>query len=163
MWARISAILFTATRRFSRRDDPRLRAVSGLTCQLAERFAADPHVQTHQRAVTDSRHARLFINDVASRTRSFHSIAHPPPGSRAWTAFRQDRRCARGDARPVLRSRSLTRIDVLKMDIQGGEAMALEGAAGLLAREGSPPDLSRSRVRPPVRRPGILFRCDRYP
>jgi FkbM family methyltransferase len=104
--------------------------------QLADRFAADPRVHAHQRAVTNSAGTRRFyVNDLdvtnsllpldpatadwhVGSTRSERTIEVP--------AVTLDQFCA---------AEGLTRIDLLKMDIQGGEAMALEGAAGLLARK----------------------------
>lgn len=104
--------------------------------QLAERFATDPHVRAHQRAVTDAAGTRrLYVNDVHVT----NSLLPLNPASAAWAgasaqgldrtvdvpAVTLDQFCA---------AEGLTRIDLLKMDIQGGEGMALEGAAALLAQ-----------------------------
>lgn len=104
--------------------------------QLADRFAADPQVHAHQRAVTDSAGTRRFyVNDLAvtnsllpidPATADWHVGSGRPERTIEVPAVTLDQFCA---------VEGLTRIDLLKMDIQGGEAMALEGAAGLLARK----------------------------
>jgi FkbM family methyltransferase len=105
--------------------------------RLAERFAADPHVRPHQRAVTDSAGTRrLYVNDVHVT----NSLLPLNPAAAGWAGA-----SARGQDRTVevpavtldefCAAEDLGTIDLLKMDIQGGEGMALEGAAGLLARQ----------------------------
>jgi FkbM family methyltransferase len=105
--------------------------------QLAERFAADAQVRTHQCAVTDSPGPRRFFSNEVALTNSLLRLNpvtadwHVGPGQRfdrtvEVSAVTLDQFCA---------AEGLALIDVLKMDIQGGEAMALEGAAGLLARK----------------------------
>ncbi len=78
---------------------------------------------------------RLYINDVHVT----NSLLPLNPASAAWAgasdqgldrtvevvAVTLDQFCT---------AEGLTRIDLLKMDIQGGEGMALEGATGLLAQ-----------------------------
>jgi len=104
--------------------------------RLVERFTADPHVCPHQRAVADAAGLRrLYFNDVHET----NSLLPLNPASVAWAGA-----SAHGLDRTVdvpsvtldqfCTAEGLGRIDLLKMDIQGGEAMALEGAAGLLER-----------------------------
>jgi FkbM family methyltransferase len=111
---------------------------------LADRFAADPQVHAHQRAVADGAGTRRFyVNDLAvtnsllpidPATADWHLGSGPdelvasgrPERTIEVPAVTLDQFCA---------AEGLARIDLLKMDIQGGEAMALEGAAGLLARK----------------------------
>jgi FkbM family methyltransferase len=104
--------------------------------QLAERFATDPQVHTHQRAVTDAVGTRrLYVNDVHVT----NSLLPLNPASAAW-AGASDQGLDRTVDVPAMTldqfctAEGLTRIDLLKIDIQGGEAMALEGATGLLER-----------------------------
>ena len=105
--------------------------------QLAARFAPDPQVRARQAAIADvSGTRRLYVNDEHVT----NSLLPLEPASvsraRASSAGRLD------DAIdvPVLtldefcEAEGLSAIDLLKMDIQGGEGMALEGAARLLAR-----------------------------
>jgi FkbM family methyltransferase len=105
--------------------------------RLVERFAADPRVRPHQAAVTEaSGTRRLYVNEVdvtnsllpldpASVDRAGASSAHGLDQTVDVQAISLDEFCA---------AEGLDRIDLLKMDIQGGEGMALDGAAGLLAR-----------------------------
>jgi FkbM family methyltransferase len=106
--------------------------------ELADRFAADPAVRPHQAAVTDaSGTRRLYVNEAHVT----NSLLPVNPASGDWAragapqgpdkavdvpAITLDEFCA---------AEGLRGIDLLKMDIQGGEGMALEGAAGLLARK----------------------------
>ena len=106
--------------------------------QLVERFAADPSVRPHQAAVADASGTRRFYVNEAHVTNSLLPIdrtsrdraqAGTPQGldkSVDVAAITLDAFCA---------AEGLRAIDLLKMDIQGGEGMALEGAAGLLARQ----------------------------
>jgi FkbM family methyltransferase len=104
--------------------------------RLAERFAGDGMVRTHQAAVADALGVRgLYVNDVDVT----NSLLPLNPASVSW---------ARASARDLDRqvdvpavtldqfcaAEHLAQIDVLKMDVQGGEGMALAGAAGLLER-----------------------------
>lgn len=104
--------------------------------RLAARFATDRLVHAHQRAVTDAAGTRrLYVNDDPFT----NSLLPLDPASAPWTgewdgglrgtvevqAVTLDGFCA---------AEGLTAIDILKMDIQGGEAMALRGASGLLER-----------------------------
>ena len=105
--------------------------------RLAERFSADPHVRAHQRAVTDTAGTRqLYVNEVHVT----NSLLPLNPASAAW-ALASDRDLDKTvDVLAVTldefcTAERLTGIDLLKLDIQGGEGMALEGAAGLLAQQ----------------------------
>ena len=104
---------------------------------LADRFAADRRVRPHQRAVTDVSGMRnLYVND-AHVTNSLLPLV---PSSIGW-AKASSRELGRTVEVPAVTldgfcaAEGLTRIDLLKMDIQGGEALALQGAAGLLSRQ----------------------------
>jgi len=105
--------------------------------RLAERFAADPQVRPQHGAVTNATGTRaLFVNAV-NQTNSLLPL-NPDEIDRARAssehldrtvtvpAVTLDAFCAR---------ERLDRIDLLKMDIQGGEGMALEGASSLLSRK----------------------------
>jgi FkbM family methyltransferase len=102
--------------------------------RLAARFAADPHVRAHQLAVAGAAGTRrLFVNEVDVT----NSLLPLNPDAVDWAraspaaldrtvdveAVTLDRFCA---------AHAVSRIDLLKMDIQGGEGMALEGAHHLL-------------------------------
>jgi FkbM family methyltransferase len=104
--------------------------------ELARRFAADPRVRAHQIAVTDAPGTRrLFVNDAHVT----NSLLPHNPASLEWAGASPD-----GLGRTIdvpaatldafCGAEGLARVDLLKMDIQGGEAMALRGAAQLLAR-----------------------------
>ena len=103
---------------------------------LSERFAGDPRIRPHQRAVTDVPGTRrLYVNDVHVT----NSLLPLVPSSAEWArasgrdldktvdvpATTLDEFCA---------AEGVARIDLLKMDVQGGEGLALRGAAGLLSR-----------------------------
>jgi FkbM family methyltransferase len=105
--------------------------------RLVERFAADPAVHPHQAAVTDASGTRRFYVNEAHATNSLLPVdrtsgdwaqageARGPDTAVDVPAITLDAFCA---------AAGLTGIDLLKLDIQGGEGMALDGAAGLLAR-----------------------------
>lgn len=109
----------------------------GVHRQLAERFAADPRVRAHQLAVTDGPGTRRFFVNEAHVT---NSLLPHNPASVEWAGASRE-----GLGRTIdvpattlddfCRAEGLARIDLLKMDIQGGEAMALRGAARLLERQ----------------------------
>jgi FkbM family methyltransferase len=105
--------------------------------QLAARFAGEPRVHPRRAAVSDSAGTRRFYVNAGDKT---NSLLRLNPSAVGWAgapsaagldnsievpAITLDEFCA---------AESIDRIDVLKMDIQGGEGMALEGASGLLAR-----------------------------
>lgn len=106
--------------------------------QLVERFAGDLQVRPYQRAVTDAAgRRRLYVNDVHVT----NSLLPLNPASVDWARASS----AQGLDKTVevsavtldqfAAAEGLSHIDLLKMDIQGGEGMALEGAAALLARQ----------------------------
>ena len=104
---------------------------------LAARFAADPRVRPHQRAVTDVSGMRhLHVND-AHVTNSLLPLV---PSSVAW-AGASGRDLGTTVEVPTVTldafcaAEGVTRIDLLKMDTQGGEGLALQGAAELLSRQ----------------------------
>ena len=104
--------------------------------QLAERFAADPRIRAHQLAVTDAPGTRRFYVNDAHVT---NSLLPHNPASLDWAGASPDGLGRTIDVSAVTLdafcdAEGLARVDLLKMDIQGGEAMALRGAAGLLAR-----------------------------
>jgi FkbM family methyltransferase len=104
--------------------------------QLAERFAADPRIHAHPVAVTDAPGRRRFHVHDAHVTNSLlpsdaasvdwaWATGGGPPRTIEVTAITLDEFC---------RAEGLPRIDLLKMDIQGGEGLALRGAERLLAQ-----------------------------
>jgi FkbM family methyltransferase len=105
--------------------------------ELARRFAADTRVRTCESAVTDAGGTRRFyVNDVHYENSLFplHPAAAGKPA--AASPQRQDRII---EVRAITidefcAAEGLSDVDLLKMDIQGGEALALEGAARLLGR-----------------------------
>jgi FkbM family methyltransferase len=104
--------------------------------QLAERFAADPRIRAHQLAVTDAPGRRRFYVNDAHVT---NSLLPHNPASPEWAWASGDGLGRSIDVAAITldefcRAEGLARIDLLKMDIQGGEAMALKGAAHLLER-----------------------------
>jgi len=105
--------------------------------QLAERFAADPRIRAHQLAVTNAPGARRFYVNDAHVT---NSLLPHNPASVEWAGASREGLGRTIDVRAVTldefcRAEGLARIDLLKMDIQGGEAMALAGAARLLSEQ----------------------------
>jgi FkbM family methyltransferase len=104
--------------------------------RLAERFASDPNVRAYQRAVTNATGTRrLYVNDVDVT----NSLLPLNPASAAWARASEEELTRTVDVPTqtlddFCAAEGLAAIDLLKMDIQGGEGMALEGAAGLLAR-----------------------------
>lgn len=104
--------------------------------QLAERFAADPRIRAHQLAVTDAPGRRRFYVNDAHVT---NSLLPHNPASPEW-AWASGDGLGRSIEVPAVTldefcsAEGLARVDLLKMDIQGGEAMALRGAARLLER-----------------------------
>jgi FkbM family methyltransferase len=105
--------------------------------RLVERFAADPAVRPHQAAVTDaSGTRRLHVNEAHATNSLLRVDRTPIDWAQAGAASGAD---AAVDVPAITldafcAAEGLTGIDLLKMDIQGGEGMALDGAAGLLAR-----------------------------
>ena len=104
---------------------------------LAARFASDPRVRPHERAVSDvSGTRRLYVNDVDVT----NSLLPLVPSAATWARASDRDLDTTVDVRTVTldafcEAEGLTRIDLLKMDIQGGEGLALRGAAGLLSRQ----------------------------
>ncbi|MEO6238148.1 MAG: FkbM family methyltransferase [Vicinamibacterales bacterium] len=104
--------------------------------RLTDRFAADARVRTHLCAVTDAAGAAaLHVHDADAT----NSLLPTQPGAEAWAGSSD--RCGPTtiEVRTVTldgfcAAQGLTQVDVLKMDIQGGEVMALRGARGLLER-----------------------------
>ena len=104
--------------------------------RLAARFASDPQVRPHQAAVAEDAGTRRFHVNEAHQTNSLFPL-NPTEAARAMAGAPDSSRiievptvtldgfCAR---------EGIAAIDLLKMDIQGGEGLALEGAAGLLSR-----------------------------
>lgn len=105
--------------------------------ELAERFAPEPRVRAHQAAVTDtSGTRRLYVNEVHVT----NSLLALNPESVSWARAASAGGLDTAVEVPALtldefcEAEGISGIDLLKMDIQGGEGMALEGAARLLAR-----------------------------
>lgn len=105
--------------------------------QLAARYAVEPRVHLRRFAVSDRAGTRRFYVNAGDKT---NSLLRLDPSALGWAgsfsapgldssidvhAITLDGFCA---------AESIDRIDVLKLDIQGGEGMALDGASGLLAR-----------------------------
>jgi FkbM family methyltransferase len=105
--------------------------------QLAARFAADPRIRAHQLAVTDAPGRRRFYVHDAHATNSL--LPHDATSVEwAWAAGDGPGRSIEVPAVTLdgfCQAEGLSRIDLLKMDIQGGEAMALRGAGRLLAHQ----------------------------
>lgn len=107
--------------------------------QLVERFAHDPRVRACQSAVTDDAGTRRFyVNDV-----SYGNSLFPLHPASKWAELSGAASSARPaqtiDVRAITldefcAAEGLDEVDLLKMDIQGGEALALEGAARLLGQ-----------------------------
>ncbi len=103
--------------------------------RLAERYLSEPLVQPHQCAVTDAAGTRrLHVNEV-----DYTNSLLPLSRSAAWIDVSQKDLGIAIDVPAVTldgfcATEGLARIDVLKMDVQGGEGMALRGAADLLDR-----------------------------
>lgn len=105
------------------------------SCAVLRRaVAGDDRVRVHQMAVTDAVGTRRFYTNRLNATNSLLPVAVESPRhvDASWTetlgavdvpATTLDRFCA---------DEGIDAVQILKMDIQGGERMALEGAAGLL-------------------------------
>lgn len=102
---------------------------------LAEAVGSSPRVQIHRLAVSDAVGAARFHANSDHATSSLLPVAgeaaqHVDPGLNREVAAVEvptttlDAFCA---------ERGIRRVDVLKLDIQGGERLALAGARGLLA------------------------------
>jgi len=105
--------------------------------RLAERFKADARIRAHQAAVTDAPGTRRFYVNEAHAT---NSLLPRDAASVEWAWASGDGSGGSIDVPAVTLddfclAEGLPRIDVLKMDIQGGEAMALRGADRLLAQQ----------------------------
>ncbi len=103
--------------------------------RLSDRFAADRSIRPHQAAVADvSGTRRLFVNDD-SHTNSLLPLDRTADWGLGIGTYGQavDVRAVTLDE--FCAAERIDRIDLLKLDIQGGEGMALDGAAGLLARQ----------------------------
>ena len=101
---------------------------------LAARFAGDARVRNHQCAVADRAGTRrLYVNDAHVT----NSLLPLNPAAASWAGASAEHLDRTLDV-PVVTldefcaRRGLRHLDVLKLDIQGGEGQALEGAAGLL-------------------------------
>jgi FkbM family methyltransferase len=110
----------------------------GVYRQLVERFADDPRVRATECAVTDAAGTRRFyVNEVHYG----NSLFPIHPASADWTGAGSAKQPVQTiDVRAVTldefcAAEGVNDIDLLKMDIQGGEALALEGAASLLGRQ----------------------------
>lgn len=104
--------------------------------RLAGRFVADARVRAHLCAVTDAAGAAALHVHDADVT---NSLLPTQPGAAAWAGSPDRLKPTTIEVRTVTldgfcEAEGLTQVDVLKMDIQGGEAMALRGARGLLER-----------------------------
>jgi FkbM family methyltransferase len=105
--------------------------------QLAERFATDSRVRTHQAAVADdSGNRRLYVNEAHVT----NSLLPHNPASAEWAGASSTGLGRTLDVPAITldefcEAEGLTRLDLLKMDIQGGEVIALKGAARLLERQ----------------------------
>ena len=105
--------------------------------QLVERFADDARIRVHESAVTDTAGTRRFyVNEVHYG----NSLFPIHPQSADWTGTAASKRPDQTiDVQAVTldefcSAEGLGEVDLLKVDIQGGEALALEGAARLLGR-----------------------------
>ena len=103
--------------------------------ELSARFSEDRSIHAHRGAVARTAGAATFhVNDVHVT----NSLLPVNPASAEWAGVTDTARHQTIDVETVTldgfcADRNITRIDLLKMDIQGGEAAALEGAAHLLA------------------------------
>ncbi len=101
---------------------------------LAENCRGDDRIEPHRLAVADASGSRTFYSNAESVTnsllpnseaasRALHETLIEPAGSVEVSATTLDDFCA---------GRSIDRVNILKMDIQGGELMALKGASRML-------------------------------
>ena len=105
--------------------------------RLASRFAGDPKVRPHRTALSDASGTRRFFVNDADVT---NSLLRLNPGAAAWAGAGA---AAPGPGVEVATvslddfgaREDVTQIDLLKLDIQGGEGMALAGARRLLERQ----------------------------
>ena len=110
-------------------------AIPGLVVKIKDRFSADNNVKVHPVAVDESpgnRHFHVNRNiDTSSLLRS--SVESIPSSYRSIQSPTKiiEVDCQTIDS--VCSEESVSRIDILKMDIQGGELGALRGAAKMLA------------------------------
>jgi FkbM family methyltransferase len=105
--------------------------------QLVERFAAEQQVRPQQSAVTDAAGTRrLHVSDLHMT----NSLLRIDPAALDWAHTWSGERPDQTVEVPAITlddfsaAHGLDVIDLLKMDIQGGEGMALEGAARLLGQ-----------------------------
>jgi FkbM family methyltransferase len=103
--------------------------------ELSARFSKDPAIHAHRAAVTRAAGSATFhVNDVHVT----NSLLPVNPAAAEWAGVADTARHHTIEVETFTLdgfcgARNITRIDLLKMDIQGGEAAALDGAARLLA------------------------------
>jgi FkbM family methyltransferase len=103
---------------------------------LQELFQNDPHVTINALAIADRPGQRdFYVNETMHFT---NSLLPRPTDTRRYFPKQAAAKakitvpCTTIDA--YLRDKNLSKIDILKMDIQGGELMALQGAADTLSK-----------------------------
>jgi len=103
--------------------------------RLTRSCQADPRIQPHRLAVADATGSRTLFqnsNDTAnSLLPTAAGAAEFLPASHMATV--QETEVPATTLDDFCAARGIAHVDVLKMDIQGGELLALRGAAGLLA------------------------------
>jgi FkbM family methyltransferase len=104
--------------------------------RLCERHAADDSVRAHQLAVADSRDERTFFVSRHSEANSLLPVAADGDlhmgGEQADVTGRIQVETTTLD--DFCDGHGIAHVDILKMDVQGGELMALRGATALLER-----------------------------
>lgn len=104
--------------------------------RLVRRYAGVPAIRPVAKALSDETGTRAFYANDIDVTNSLLPLH---AGAAARAAAGDPAKTARLDVPTIALDRfcadeGLERIDVLKLDVQGGEGLALRGAAGLLAR-----------------------------
>ena len=105
--------------------DPRVHA------KLKEKAKDDPLAHLQQLAVSDRNEELEFHVTAASE---MNSLLAPRPGTDEATAVLEKIKVRSVTLDDFTTQHGISRIDLLKMDIQGAEIRALDGASGLLGR-----------------------------
>jgi FkbM family methyltransferase len=122
--------LFPQATLYAFEPDPRVYA------KLAARAASDPLAHLHQLAISETNAELAFHVTVASEKNSLLTPLAPsgPNPSAEANAVLEKIKVQSVSLDDFTAQQGIERIDLLKMDIEGGELRALEGARGLLSR-----------------------------